>query len=617
MEIRKRVSFRAPIWLLLLVLVAVPLTAGRHQADPGQTAPQAAKPIKNLEEKLKRFRLFMAAEMKRWEVPGIGVGIYKDGKVLLSEGFGYRDLEKKLPVTPNTLFAIGSASKAFTALDVQILVDEGKVEWDKPVQTYLPDFKLKDEVAAARLTVRDLVCHRSGLPRHDGLWYGTSLSRQNIYDRLRYLDFSADLRSAFQYNNLMFLTAGYLVGKLTNSSWEEFTRQRIFGPLGMTSSNFSVEDSKKMDDHSLPYQKKEGKVVEVPFRNIDGVGPAGSINSNVNDMLKWVQLHLNKGKAGEKQVVSEAGQKESFTPAMFMREPILSVQPDKQSIMSYGLGWFLETYRGHRLVHHGGAIDGFYFLNVFLPNDNLGVVVLTNLAGTPLLQMSMGYILDMILGLDPVWEKLSLERFEEAKKEEAKAKETEKEEEGERVKDTKPSHPLEAYAGEYEHPAYGIIAVELKDNALQGKHFSFDFKLEHWHYDVFKASDHLPKVAFLANLKGDIDKLSVSLETAVAPIVFVRKASEAMKDPKFLAQFEGTFEIMGMTLTVSLKGGTLFAEIPGQPTAELVPYKGTEFTLKGREGTSVKFILEKDAVTEIVVSTQSGTVRGKKNSSAI
>jgi hypothetical protein len=179
----------------------------------------------------------------------------------------------------------------------------------------------------------------------------------------------------------------------------------------------------------------------------------------------------------------------------------------------------------------------------------------------------------MILELDPVWEKLSLERFEEAKKDEARAKDREKEEEAEKVKDTKPSHPLEDYAGEYEHPAYGVIAVELKDNALQGKHFSFEFKLDHWHYDVFKASDHLAKVTFLANLKGDIDSLSASVEAAVAPIVFTRKAPESMKDPKFLAQFPGEYELRGVALTVTLKGNALFVERPGQATVELVPYR--------------------------------------------
>ena len=612
MATQHRFSQRAARGVFLAVLTAALISPGWLRADFQSIQPPPAKPAKKPGPDFKKLRLFMDAELKRWEVPGMGIGIYKDGKVLLNEGFGYRNLEKKLPVTANTLFAIGSASKAFTTMDLQLLVDEGKVEWDKPVQAYLPDFELKDEVATARMTVRDLVCHRSGLPRHDGLWYGTSLTRDEIYQRLRYLDFSADFRSTMQYNNLMYLTAGYLVGKLTNGSWEEFTRQRIFEPLGMTASNCSVEISKKSDDYSLPYQRREGKVEEVPFRKIDNIGPAGSINSNVNDMLKWVTFHLNKGKVGDKQVVSEAGQKEVYTPAMFMRQPMLSIQPDKQSHMVYGLGWFIETYRGHMVVHHGGAIDGFYFLNAFLPNDNIGVVVLSNLGGTPLVQLSMGYILDMVLGLDPVWEKLIPERFAEAKKEEAAAKDREKEEEAERVKDTKPSHPLADYAGEYEHPAYGVISVEIKDNALQGKHFFFDFKLDHWHYDVFKPSDHLTKITFLTNLKGDIDQLSAALEGSVPPILFTRKASEAMKDPKFLAQFQGTYEVREMTLTVTLKGNALFVERAGQPTAELVPYKGTEFSIKGREGSSVKFILENGAVTEVVMGGRSGSVRGKK-----
>ena len=323
-------SHQAARRLSLIVLALALISPSWLQAGSQSIQPPPAKLKKTAAVDFKKFRLFMDSEMKRWEVPGMGIGIYKDGKVLFSEGFGYRNLEKKLPVTPNTIFAIGSASKAFTTMDVQILVDEGKVEWDKPVQTYLPDFELKDEVATARMTVRDLVCHRSGLPRHDGLWYGTSLTREDIYQRLRYLDFSADFRSTLQYNNLMFLTAGYLVGKLTNSSWEEFTRQRIFAPLGMASSNCSVEDSKKSEDYSSPYQRREGKVEEVPFRNINNIGPAGSINSNVNDMLKWVEFHLNKGKVGDKQIVSEAGQREVYTPAMFMRQPMLSIQPDEK-----------------------------------------------------------------------------------------------------------------------------------------------------------------------------------------------------------------------------------------------------------------------------------------------
>jgi len=586
---------------------------------PAPPAP-AKKPDPRLKDKLAKLRLFMNAEMKRWEVPGMAVGIFKDGQIILAEGFGYRNAEKKLPVTPDTIFAIGSSSKAFTTMDLGILVDEGKVDWDKPVRTYLPEFKLKDEIATERMTVRDLVCHRSGLPRHDMLWYGSALSRKDIVDRLRYLDFSADIRETFQYNNLMFLTAGYLIGKVTDSSWEEVTRQRVFKPLGMTNSNFSVADSQKTADYSLPYTRKDNAVIEIPFRTIDTVGPAGSINSSVHDMLKWVRFHLDKGKVGTTQVISEAGQKEMYTPAMAIRSPMLSVQPDSQSEMSYGLGWFIETYRGHRIVHHGGAIDGFFYLNGFLPGDGLGVVIFSNLSGSPLVQISMGYILDMMLDLKPVWDKLSQERFEKAKKDREKADEEKKKKEEDRVPGTKPSHALDAYAGVYEHPAYGEVPIVLTDATLAGKFNSFAFNLEHWHYDQFKTKDTGPgaggfdglPVMFQTNTKGDIDRFTVSLESSVASIVFTKKTPEEMKDPKFLSQFVGDYEVMGVVISVVLKGNALFVSIPSQQTVELVPYKGTEFNFKGVEGVSLKFILEQGKVTEVAVSQPGGTFRGKR-----
>ncbi len=580
---------------------------------------EKAKLDKKLEKRLAKFREFMNTEMKRWEVPGIGVGIVKDGKVIFAEGFGLRNVEKNLPVTTDTLFAIGSASKAFTTMDVGILVDEGKVDWDKPVQTYLPSFKLMDPVVTARMTVRDLVCHNSGLPRHDAIWYGSAFSRKDIFDRLQHLGFSADFRQILQYNNLMFLTAGYLVEQITDSTWEEFTQKRVFDALGMTNSNCSVEVSKKSDDHSLPYLRIKDEIKAVPFRNIDSIGPAGSINSNVKDMLKWVQFHLNKGKVGDKEIISEAGQKEMYTPAMFIRQPMLSVQPDGQSDMNYGLGWFLETYRGHRFVHHGGSIDGFYFLNGFLPNDNDGAVILTNLGSTPFLQIAMGYVLDIVLELDPVWEKLNQEKWEKTLENRKKAKEEETKKEENRVKNTQPSHALEDYAGEYEHPAYGVIPIEFNNNELTGKFNSFAFKLEHWHYEIFKGVDKEASMAdddimitFHTNSKGDVDKLSVPLEPAVSPIVFKRKASQEMKDPKYLSQFLGDYEIMGVTATVSLQGDILFVDVPSQPRYELVPYKDKEFTFKGIEGYSVKFVLENGKATEIIVNQQGTVLRGKR-----
>jgi CubicO group peptidase (beta-lactamase class C family) len=493
------------------------------------------------------------------------------------------------------------------------------VEWDKPVRDYLPTFKLKDPVVSARMTVRDLVCHNSGLPRHDAIWYGSPLSRKDVFDRLEHLDFSADFRQTFQYNNLMFMTAGYLVGQLTHSTWEEFTQKRIFDALGMTSSNCSVEVSKKSADHSLPYLRIKDEIKAVPFRNIDNAGPAGSINSNVKDMLKWVQFHLNNGKVGDKEIISEAGQKEMFTPAMFFKQPMLSVQPDGQSDMNYGLGWFMETYRGHKFVHHGGSIDGFYFLNGFMPNDNHGAVILTNLGSTPFLQIAMGYVLDIVLELDPVWEKLNQEKWEKAQENRKKAKEEEAKNEDNRVKGTQPSHDLKDYAGEYENAAYGVIPIEFANNELTGKFNSFDFKLEHWHYDLFKGIDQEASMAnddfmitFLTNANGDVNRLTIPLEPAVAQIVFKRKASEEMKDPAFLSQFEGEYEFMGQKVSVALQGDTLVVMIPGQPKTELVPYKGTEFTVKGAEGYNVVFVLENGKATGFILNMGANKFRAER-----
>jgi CubicO group peptidase (beta-lactamase class C family) len=269
---------------------------------------------KNIE--FKGFDKFVNKQMDEWKVPGLAICILKDGKLIFSEGFGFRDIEKELPVTSNTLFAIGSCTKAFTATAMGILVDEGKLDWDTPVQTYLPQFRLDDTFASERMTPRDLVCHRSGLPRHDMVWYNSEASREELLNRLQYLKPSKDFRTTYQYQNLMFLTAGYMVGKITGTGWEKFIRTRLFDPLGMTDSNLSVELSKNSSDFAFPYIKKNGASIKIPFRNIDTMGPAGSINSSVTDMANWLLLNLSKGKIGDQQIISENSLLEIHSPQM-------------------------------------------------------------------------------------------------------------------------------------------------------------------------------------------------------------------------------------------------------------------------------------------------------------
>ena len=345
------------------------------------TLERKASPAATAQEALKGFDEVVTDAMKKLDVPGMAIAIVKDKEVIYAKGFGYRDVEKQLPVTPDTLFAIGSSTKAFTTCVLGTLVDEGKIEWDKPVRNYIPWFKLYDPSATERLTVRDLVTHRSGLPRHDFVWYNNyDASRKSLVERLPYLEPSADLREKFQYNNLMFLTAGYLTEVVTGRSWEEAVRERILTPLGMTRTNFSVADSQKEADAALPYRLHDKKVEKMPFRPITNLGPAGSINSSVNEMSHWVIAHLNGGKYGDKRIADAATIEDMHLAHMTTGATI--TRPDI-SPTDYGMGWFVNTYRGHRRVEHGGNIDGFSANVSLFPQDGLSVVVLTNLNATP------------------------------------------------------------------------------------------------------------------------------------------------------------------------------------------------------------------------------------------
>ncbi len=557
---------------------------------------------------------FINKTMNEWKVPGLAISIVKDGKVICSEGFGFRDVTKGLKVTPRTLFAIGSCSKAFTATTMGILVDEGKLDWDKPVREYLPSFKLKDPFASERMTPRDLVCHRSGLPRHDAMWYNSSASRKELFDRLQHLEPNKDFRTVYQYQNLMFMTAGYLVGQIMKTTWEDFVQEHIFEPLGMKDSNFSVEDSKRAPDFALPYGERKDNVIEIPFRNIDTVGPAGSINSNVTDMAKWLLLNLNKGKHSEKQIISEASLQQIHSPQMISSQ---SIRYDELFYSSYGMGWGITAYRGHLLLTHGGGIDGFTALVSLMPRDNIGMVILTNMSGTPLTSIVAYNAYDRLLGLDPVdWNKRIKERRDKAKEEAEKAK---KEKDKDQVLDAKPSHPYEDYTGDFEHPGYGIITISKKaGEPLKAVYNSIEFTVDHYHYDIFEFNneefDSHRKASFSSDIKGNIQSLAIKLEPAVKEIVFTRMPPKTMKEKSFLEKFVGEYELEGMTIKIVLKGeDTLFLSVPGQPEYELVPYKGNEFTLKNLSGFSIEFIMdESGGVTEAKVTQPNGVFTAKK-----
>lgn len=308
---------------------------------------------------LNGFDDYVQKAMKEWEVPGVAIAIVKGDQIVLAKGYGVRKIGEPAVVDEHTLFAIGSSSKAFTAASVAILVDQGKLKWDDPVTKYLPGFEMYDPYVTRELTVRDLLTHRSGLQRGDFLWYGSELDRDEIVRRARFIKPSWSLRSTFGYQNIMYLTAGQLVARVSGKTWDEFIQQRIFAPLSMTSSNTSISAFKTADNIASPHAKVDEKVNAIPWRNIDNIAPAGSINSNVLDMAQWVRLQLNQGAIKNERVFSAAAAKEMHASQTIIRfEPPYAMWYPDAHFLNYGMGWFLSDYRGRKVVEHGGAIDG-------------------------------------------------------------------------------------------------------------------------------------------------------------------------------------------------------------------------------------------------------------------
>jgi len=572
-------------------------------------------PADQARKALEGFDQWVDSALAAWKVVGAGVGIIVDGQIVYAKGHGFRDRDKQLPVTPQTLFAIGSASKAFTVFALGTLVDQGRLDWDKPVIDYLPGFRMYDPAVTQRLSVRDLVTHRSGLPRHDLVWYNNkTITRDELVRRLRYLPPNKDLRETFQYNNLMFVTAGYLVGKLAGASWEEAIRTLVFQPLGMTGTTLSVSEMQRAPDFSLPYEERHDTVRLMPFRDISLVAPAGSINSSIDDMMKWVRMQLSDGTVNGKSLIQKATLRDMHAPHM----PIGLSDQKEFGAADYGMGWFLTSYRGHYRVSHGGNIDGFSALVTLYPQDNVGIVVLTNQDGSALPSLVDLHAADRIFGGPRRdWNAEALARRSVAKAEERKA---EQKKQTVRVPNTKPAHPLADYVGDYADSGYGTLAITLDSAHLTATYNGIRTALEHWHYEVFNGQRNATdptfedmKYNFSGNVKGDIDAVAAPFEPSVPPIVFHRLPDAQLRDSTYIRRFTGRYVLVTDTVTVVRQGAVLVLNAAGQPPYELVPYRRTEFDLKGLQGFSFVFTMDANGnVTEAVSRQPNGVFTMKR-----
>lgn len=580
--------------ILTLLLATSVVSMAVSQGKTKQ--PDYTKRLSGVEKELEKI----LADQK---VAGYSVAVVYKDKIIYSKGFGYRDLENKKPVTPNTLFAIGSSTKAFTAAMLGQLEKDGKLKLDDLATTHLPQLTFKYDYMNTGITIRDMMCHRTGLSRFDYSWYMFNTSdRDSLIRRVKHMEPNVKLRQKWQYNNFMFLAQGMITEKITEKSWEDNIKERFFVPLKMTHSNTDIFTMQKDADFSLPYTLDEQFAVKkIPYYHINGMGPAGSINSSANDMGNWVSTWIMGGKFNGTEIIPGSYVREASSAQMV----VSGGQPKSHSdiqFSNYGLGWFLESYRGHYLVEHGGNIDGFSANVAFYPSDSIGIVVLTNQNGSEVPSIVRNLISDKLFALEPIpWNADAKKKLDEAMK---MMQKVEKTSDSLQVKNTHLSHPLADYAGLYGNPAFSEFTISLKNDTL----FTFiageKAWLKHYHYDVFELksvdqsddSDGTDDSHFLINFgtasNGKIESVSMDLGEPGKETVFNRQAIKVKLSGNDLSKYIGEYDLEGQTIKIYLKGTILMVLVPGQPDYETVSVGNDTFDLAIAKGYSIKFTVE-------------------------
>jgi CubicO group peptidase (beta-lactamase class C family) len=563
-------------------------------------AALAASPLVAQQGPLAGFDDYVTKTMRDWKDPGLAIAILRNDSIVLMKGYGTRTLGKNEPVDEHTMFAIGSSSKAFTATLVAMMVDAGKMRWDDQATRYLPGLEMYDPYVSKELTVRDLLTHRSGLARGDLMWFAGGYDRDEILRRVRFLHPTWSVRSQFGYQNIMYLAAGQAVAKTAGKSWDDLIRDRIFVPIGMNESNTSVRALQGKTNVASPHLTINDTVHVVPYHMIDNIGPAGSINSNVSDMIKWVRFQLDGGKVNGKPLLAPSALAETHTAQMNI---VVNAQAKAFNpfthLQAYGMGWFLQDYRGRQLDQHGGNIDGMSAMVALMPEEKLGVVILTNANGSPVPTIVLYRAIDALIGAP------ARDWNEEQKKVRERAQATQRAAEAKRlasrVPNTKPSLPLDKYAGIYADSLYGDVTFTVAGNSLNMKYGNFiDAHLDHWHYDTFEgpatqlAAGRMT-ATFTLDAEGKVKSVDVgALGTLVRRPDKVDTTKKVTLAGEAIAKLTGTYvsETPAMTIEVTVSDGTLKLSVPGQPTYTLIADSPTRFRLTGPPGMPAGFFAE-------------------------
>jgi CubicO group peptidase (beta-lactamase class C family) len=560
----------AAVGSALLVLVLLVCT----------TAAQA--PDADVTKRLEGFDAYMAKVLKDWNGPGIGVGIVVGDRLVFAKGYGYRDYGRKLPFTPGTVCPIASNTKLFTAVAAGLLVEEGKLTWDRPVRESVPTIRFHDEQLNNAVTLRDMLSHRTGITRHDTIWYKSDFTRKELFERVKYLEPQEPMRQTFLYNNLMFAAVGYMIELQSGRTWEQFVRERILQPLDMKSTGYTIAEMVKAPEHGVGFTEKRDsfELYQTPYyEDIEGVAPCGAIVSNIDDLSHWLIALMNKGVYHGKQVLPADVLNQTLQPAISLPNTGAEQRGFWELLNSaYGMGRWTASYRGHLIAYHGGDLPGFHSQVSFMPKEKIGVIVLVVGNHTAPLYNYISYnVYERLLGMDETpWIQRGLDIRLKGK---AAGMESRKKAGADRVANTKPSHALADYVGEYENSAYGVLNVGMQGNDLQFDFHKIKMPLAHFHYDRFDTPDDEENgkwsVNFRTNPQGDVEQAVMSLDEAEA--TFTRKPDKLA--PSVLTQLSGEYETpTGTKIQVKYQDASgLMLMPPGAPPLPLVQVKGLRF----------------------------------------
>lgn len=576
--------------------------------------------------RLKGIEKELNAILETTNAPSFTVAVVEGKKIIYAKGFGYRDYDNKISADANTLYAIGSTSKAFTSSILGQLRQEDKISFEESPIKYVPDLKFYNDEMNDNIIIKDLMSHRTGLPRHDYSWYlFPTNNKDSLLLRVEHQEPFIGVREQWHYNNFMFLAQGVIAERITGKSWEENIKERFFKPLGMTRSNVSIEELEKSSNAAIGYElKKDSIISKMDYYHIAGMSPAGSINSSVNDMSKWLITWINKGKFNGEEILPEAYVDEAISSQMVVGGALPDEEFPDMHLSNYGYAWFLSSYRGHYRVQHGGNIDGFSANVAFFPSDSIGVVVLTNQNGSAVPSLVRNTVADRMLKTQKTdWAKRFTEKKLKAKKEEEKVKSKTT---LSKIENTKPSHILQDYTGQYSHPGYGEFNIINKKDSLFAYFKLKTFYLRHEHYDIFEpfevtktgidTADKGPlRLNFITNNGGEISLVRMKVEGALDhPIQFKHKPNIINVEKAILEKYVGNYELSETAIKVYIKNQSkLYLFVKGQPEYELLATAEHKFYFKTLEGFKVEFVESEDnSINEIVLIQPNGTFKATR-----